>query len=84
MSPSDAVDGSSTGARAPRKWRLLRLPRVGGAKACRRSQQLVSISPRDDGVTRLVVKRIIDAARSGERDPERLVRRGLQERSSGS
>jgi hypothetical protein len=49
-------------------------------EACR----LLRLTPRDDGVTRLVAKRIIDAARSGERDPERLVRRGLQERSSGS
>ena len=28
----DAVDGSSTGARAPRKWVLLRPPQFGGAK----------------------------------------------------
>jgi hypothetical protein len=49
-------------------------------EACR----LLRLTPRDDGATRLLAKRIIDAARSGERDPERLVRRGLQERSSGS
>jgi hypothetical protein len=34
-------------------------------EACR----LLRPTPRDDGVTRLVAKRIIDAARSGERDP---------------
>ena len=30
-SGSDAVDGSSTGTRVPKKWALLRLPRFGGA-----------------------------------------------------
>src|SRR5580765_2114565 len=40
----DAVDGSSTGARAPWMWVLLRPPRFGGAKSCKRSRQLVSIS----------------------------------------
>ena len=32
MSASDAGDGSSTGARLPSTWVLLRLPRFGGAK----------------------------------------------------
>jgi hypothetical protein len=31
MSVIDAVDGSSTGTRVPRKWVLLKLPRFGGA-----------------------------------------------------
>ena len=49
-------------------------------EACR----VLGLSSRDDGVTRLVAKRIITAAKSGERDPERLVRCGLEERSFGS
>ena len=49
-------------------------------EACR----VLGLSSRDDGVTRLVAKRIITAAKSGERDPERLVRCGLHERSFGS
>jgi hypothetical protein len=32
LSAFDAVDGSSTGTRVPRKWVLLKHPRFGGAK----------------------------------------------------
>jgi hypothetical protein len=38
-------------------------------EACR----ILSLKPRDDGVTRLVARRIINAAKSGERDPNRNV-----------
>jgi hypothetical protein len=48
-------------------------------EACR----VLGLAHRDDGVTRLVAKRIIDAARSGERDPRRLLERGLRDSYSG-
>ena len=41
--------------------------------ACR----ALKLSERDDPVTRLVAKRIIDAAKDGERDPRRLFEHGL-------
>jgi hypothetical protein len=41
----DAVDGSSTGTRVPKKWALLRLPRFGGASHANGFDNLVSTSP---------------------------------------
>jgi len=62
------------------RCRSVKLMTAADLEACR----VLGLSSRDDGVTRLVAKRIITAAKSGERDPERLVRCGLEERSFGS
>ena len=45
MSAFDAVDGSSTGTEVPWIWVLFKAPTVRRSHTCKRSPQLVSISP---------------------------------------
>jgi len=49
------------------------------AKAYEAALELLRLKDRDDPITELVAKKIIEVARAGERDPPRICARALKE-----